>query len=148
MGRFSIFETSELEICAFLMLIYLRVLLKKYTDRTVFRIKKKIALLPSNINKLRCGNPSRLSNSRNLVTWSPAANPCKPRINIAEVIPISATPNKSRKARNVFIIKTRKSLKRSFFSKRSRTFLISVNLNKEVLEETIVTLYPINSFVI
>ncbi len=36
------------------MLMYLRVLLKKYTERIVFRIKKKIALAPSNINKLRC----------------------------------------------------------------------------------------------
>jgi hypothetical protein len=67
-----------------------------------------------------------------------------PRINIAEVIPISATPNKSRNARNVFIIKTRKSLKRSFFSKRSRTFLISANLSEEGIRETIVALYPIN----
>ena len=58
-------------------------------------IKKKIAVPPSRINRFLWGNPSRLSNSRNLDTWSPAVNPCKPRIKIAEVTPISATPNKS-----------------------------------------------------
>jgi hypothetical protein len=63
---------------------------------------------------------------------------------MAEVIPISATPNKSKKARNVLIIKTRKSLKRSLLSNRSRTFLISLNFNNEGLAETIVALYPIN----
>jgi hypothetical protein len=59
-------------------------------------------------------------------------------------MPISATPNRSKNARNVLIIKTRKSLKRSFLSKRRRTFLISINLNKEVFAETMVALYPIN----
>jgi hypothetical protein len=60
-------------------------------------------------------------------------------------MPISATPNKSMKARNMLIIKTRKSLKRSFLSKRCRTFLISFNFNIEGFSEAIVALYPIKS---
>jgi hypothetical protein len=59
-------------------------------------------------------------------------------------MPIRATPSRSRKARNVLIIKTRKSLKRSLFSKSSRTFLISKNLNDVGITEIIASLYPIN----
>jgi hypothetical protein len=59
-------------------------------------------------------------------------------------MPISATPNKSKKARKVFIIKTKKSLKRSLFSRSSRTFLISANFSEVGIRETIVALYPIN----
>jgi hypothetical protein len=60
-------------------------------------------------------------------------------------MPKSATPNKSKKARNVLIINTKKSLKRSFLSRSIKIFLISENLNEEELMEAIVALYPIIS---
>jgi hypothetical protein len=62
---------------------------------------------------------------------------------MADATPISATPTKSRKASIVLMIRTKKSLNRSFLSNRKSTFLISVNWKAEKFIDAMVALYLI-----